>query len=255
HVRLHLLALLQSRARQHLLRCDAGLALVSHPVVADSGRQHHALYRCSNSFLARPLGALSAPAFPLHGRRNYAAPAWAEHSALACESFRRPARLRLALRLASLYLRDPAVRLLGEPPVLDRRPVYPADGRVDAWVHRSLLLAAHEAVFPMGGADPSLYRRAAAAAGHARRAPGRTGRDPPRQGSGLARAEYKADPARQARCHRQYHLVLLPDRIRGSDPAGFRGTRSAFSQRAPARRVHGLVSGPPGARPERAERA
>ena len=155
HVRLHLLALLQSRARQHLLPADAGLALVSHLVVADSGRQHHALFRRHDSFLARPLGALSAPAFPLHGGRDHAIAARAEHSALARESFRRHTRRRLALRLASLALRQPAVQLLGAATAHDRRPDDPDDGRVDACLHRPLLLAAHEAVLPVGRADPA----------------------------------------------------------------------------------------------------
>ena len=114
-----------------------------------------------------------------------------------------------------------------------------------AWTHACIglvLLAAHEAVLPLGGADPAVDRRADAAAGDARRAPGRAGGDPARQGSGLACAEHKADPARQARVHRRHHTVLLPDRLRGRDPAGVRGARGAHAQRAPARNDHRVVS-------------
>ena len=124
---------------------------------------------------------------------------------------------------------SPAVRLLGAAAAHDRRPDDPDDGRVDACLHRSLFLATHEAVLPLGGPDPLVDRRAAAAAGDARRAPGRAGSDPARQGPGLACAEHQADPARQARGHRQHHALLFPHRLRGGDPAGVRGTRGALA--------------------------
>ena len=66
-VRLHLLALLQSRARQRLIHGD-GVVARERPrvVVAHPHSQRDALHRGGHSFFARTLGGLSAPAFPLH---------------------------------------------------------------------------------------------------------------------------------------------------------------------------------------------
>ena len=65
----------------------------------------------------------------------------------------------------------------------------------------------------------------------------------------------KPIPRDKRRDHRQHYALLFPDRLRGGDPAGVRGTRGALAQRAPARNDCGVVSGPPGARSERAKRS
>ena len=104
HVRLHLLAFLQSRARQHLVRRDGNVALVPHLVVEDSGRQFRALCRRDDTCWARFVGALSASAFSLHGRRNHSARIGAQHSTFDRQPSRSRARLRTVVRARTTEL-------------------------------------------------------------------------------------------------------------------------------------------------------
>ena len=182
-------------------------------VVAHSDRQCHALRRGDHPFVARPVGALSAAAFPLHGGRNHTARAGPEHSALACQSFRRRARRPACCSAAVLRITSAAVRLLGPAAAHDRGAVHPADGGVDARLHRALFLAAAEAVLQVGVAFLVRDRGGDAAARDGRPAPWRARGHSARQGSAMARAAPEADSAAAAHAHRQHHAVLFPDRL------------------------------------------
>ena len=74
------------------------MVMVPPLVVANSDRQFHALRRGCDAFVARPVGALPAPAFSLHGRRDRATRVGLQRSAFAGQSFRRCSALRLRIR-------------------------------------------------------------------------------------------------------------------------------------------------------------
>ena len=165
---LHILALLQSCARQFLLCHHGGLASLPRLVVADSGRQFHALCRGHNPFRAWAVGALSAPAFPLHLYRNHPADFRFEHPAAARQPFRNRAAGRRDVRARPATLRGAAVGLLGRPSLHDVRAICAADGGVDPCLHRSVFLASAEAFLSLGVAVTVRHRGVAAAAGHDR---------------------------------------------------------------------------------------
>ena len=216
-VLLHLLSFLQPRAREHLLRPDGEMAVVSYLVVADSGGQHRALYRGLHASFARIVGALPAAAFSLRRRRTHATCAWPEYSALAREPFRRRAGRGRRFGGRSAQLRKAAVRLLGVETAHDRGAVHAFDRCVDPCVHRDLFLAAAEAVFQMGAAVSLRDRRLVAAACNDRPASRRRGSRPARFPDTMAHAIFDAIAAAPARAHRRDHAVLFSDRLSRRD--------------------------------------
>src|SRR5438874_357587 len=114
-------------------------------VVAAAACRRRALYRRERPFLARPVGALSAPAFSLCRPRARPAHPGFVRTASVDQPLRRCASCRADLRpAAAVELCHDPQRLLECPALQYLDPVLLDDGRVDSRVHRALLLAAPE---------------------------------------------------------------------------------------------------------------
>ena len=185
---LHLLAFLQSCARQHLLRDHGSMAVVPRLVVANSDRQLHALRRGCDAFRRSACGrSISGGIFatrPPRSRSSCWASAFRCCSPVISEACASAASCSTAIRP---LMQLPLFGLLGFPAAHDRGAVRAADGGVDARLHRTLFLAAAEAIFQMGGAHPARHSGTAAAAcddrRSSRRARGRSSSPSSRNGA------------------------------------------------------------------------
>ena len=198
HVLVHLFAFLQSCARQHLLRDHGNAWLWFHiwwwRIPSSISRFTPPLRRISRSACGRSTSAGIFATRPPRSRSSclglsipllLASHFGVVRSAGFCSAALRP-------------ICDAAVRLLGFKAVHDRGAVRAVDGGVDARLHRTLFLAAAEAVFQMGGAHPARGRGPAAAACDDRRASRRARGHRARQAAAMARPEFEAHTARRS---------------------------------------------------------
>src|SRR5260370_36576261 len=180
----------------------------------------YALRGRSHPFFPGALGALSAPAFSLHGNRNYPAGIWPEHSAVDRQSSWDHANGRPVVWTRPTLLFGSVVRLLGQPPLHDRRAVFASHSRLDTCLHRPLFLAPAKTVFQVGRAVPAGDSRAAAAFGHDRYPSRRPRGDRASVTTAMAQRTHQPYPARTARDNRRHHAVLFSDSVCVGDCAG-----------------------------------
>src|SRR5262245_56097410 len=181
------------------------VAGISHLVVANSNRQHLALCCRHDTFCIGSVGTLSTSSLSFCWRRDHAAGAWPEHSALACQSFRRCPDCRRHVWARPAQLCHVLVWHLGRSAVFNLCAICASYDSVDACLHRTLFLAAVEALFQMGIANPVDDCCPASAACDDWSASRRQSRGPTCRTATMACSKYAANPSGAASCGRRYY--------------------------------------------------